>query len=199
MIVISFENESDKWMDISEISATFGEEIDNNVVVVLGRKLDIWKQASNASRELDLKNFQLFMTAIGAVGVAGSLSSLSSNPRNYKDSLMYHSLTLGALSAIHHSDQKKDDLEKTIEIPDSHLMSNFIIPPGIFTHKWILFQTNSKTPILESFSLNFKLEVKKNPISCILEERLLLTGKILNINPKAQYLIRQKVICRLYD
>ena len=70
---------------------------------------------------------------------------------------------LGALTALTVDDYNKNlnRIENTKIFPASHLMSdNFIIPPGLFSKRWILLNTanHDKIKWIDSFNMTYETE-----------------------------------------
>ena len=151
-IQVDFGNSSDEWIDIGQ----FNFLADNkNLNVVLGKKYNEWSESIQNKIAVDRQNSEMVMGAIalGAAVAAGS-NAQSGNLANTK---LYLALATGSLliNDINKISNEISDIERAKLFPRNHLYTNFQVPPGLVSKKWILIEHPKNLKINEK-KLNFQ-------------------------------------------
>lgn len=160
-IDLTFENTSDKWIDIKSIQVEFdNDSLNQKVKIISGRELYSWQKSMQEKNAIDEFNQKMIMGTIGAV--AGTVA-LSSNDKNLSN--LSGTVALGAISSLAISDFNREvsKLENAQIFPQNHLLnSDFLIPPGLFDKKWILLYTDHDCKsVVSNIILSYKTQDNK--------------------------------------
>lgn len=160
-IDLTFENTSDKWIDIKSIQVEFDNDtLNQKVKIISGRELYSWQKSMQEKNAIDEFNQKMIMGTIGAV--AGTVA-LSSNDKNLSN--LSGAVALGAISSLAISDFNREvsKLENAQIFPQNHLLnSDFLIPPGLFDKKWILLYTDHDCKsVVSNIILSYKTQDNK--------------------------------------
>lgn len=164
MIDFNFKNNTDQWIVIDKIIVNFGDtKINKNVTFVSGAQLKHYfasiEEILKRKRERARKNKQ--MTAAVMSGLAVGLSGSGNNYNNLATSMAIGAATSLSISQFNNSSKKLDT--KNI-FPDGHLLhSEFIIPPGLNTKKWLLVNSKNhkETGYIDTIYLIYKTKKGK--------------------------------------
>ena len=152
-IRITIENTSDKWIRINKASLSFGSKIiNNNVRFVSGNQLSYYLDAVKfleKEKNKVIAQNQAAWTgfAAGLAATAATVNNSSGQSSQYNSSL---SINLGLINSLSISQMIKNRKKlKSSEIfPKGHLLhKDFVIPPGLFVRKWIVFNTTKHEKI----------------------------------------------------
>lgn len=146
MIDFVFKNNTDEWIRIEKIIANFGDsKINKNIKFVSGRQLKYYFDAIEPillekQRKMQ-KNKQ--MTAAVFAGLAGGMAASNNGYGNFSG--LATGLALGAATSLSISQFNSSKKLATKDIfPEGHLLrSDFVIPPGLETKKWLLINSTN--------------------------------------------------------
>lgn len=165
LLFFTLENTTSKWIEINELKIDFGSPVLNSEIKILfGKKLTSWYRAASKQKSIKQYNRGALLGVIAAVGIG--MASVSTD---------YSVEKLGALGAISAMGiQSVGSVMNNLKafssakvVPTNHILSKkFLIPPGLFTQKWVALYTERpyKIPYVNKISLNYKTssgEVKK--------------------------------------
>jgi hypothetical protein len=159
LIDMTFENDTEKWIRINNVSLDFGsEEINKAVKIVSGQDIIAWKDAMQKLKEINDYNKSL---VLGTIAVLGATSAMTSSNQNVKAIGAFSGI--GALTALTVDEYNKNlsRIENTKIFPQNHLMAEDLnIPPGLFAKKWILLNSSNhkKIGIIDYFNMTYVTE-----------------------------------------
>ncbi len=155
-IDFTFENQSDKWIRIQNVKIHFGnDDADRNIKFVSGVDLLHWKKAMQMKVAIDEHNQKLI---IGSLAGLSKLIATISDDEDLKDISNVSTIGLLTSLAVNEFNEKTDILEKTKIFPDNHLLSSdFTIPPGLFTKKFLLLnsQNHNEIPLIQHLFIEY--------------------------------------------
>ena len=159
MVNLTFENKTDKWIRIKGVKVYFKDElIEQNVKITSGADILHWKKPMMSKLEIDDFNRKLLMGSLAVLGAG--ISSFSSD--KYME-MAGGAVLLGSLTSLSVNEYNKhiDTLENSRIFPENHLLyEDFVIPPGLFTKKWLLLNTQSHEEI--PYIKNVFLEIEED-------------------------------------
>lgn len=160
-IIVTFENESGDWLELSDIKVSFGDNIHNDHIrPIRGEKLTQWHRSTQFQIKVNNHNENL---ALGSLLALGTLAATSNNSSTGKKGTNTILASAGLLTAKGISDELKK-LQVDDVLPSAHLLSGkVLIPPMLSTRKWVVFNSKNHKDIKfkDSFILTFKDENNK--------------------------------------
>jgi hypothetical protein len=156
---INIKNNSDKWHKLLNLKITFEDEFqNNNTMIVLGDDLSLWYAAQKKIIEINDYNNKVALGVI--VGVSQSLAAFSNNEYLTNVGNM---ATLGAFATygLGEIEKVRDSLQNSKMIPENHILAdNIIIPPGLFSERWVLINSKNhdKMEFITSIILEYQME-----------------------------------------
>lgn len=154
-ITIRFSNPTQKWISISKLGLSFGDSgLDEQINIVTGAGLVSWHAAmSNRIVEGNIRA-HMFLTTLGVIG----LGATASQNRSVQTIGATAALGAGGVLTAKNFGAAALNLKSEGLVPDNHLLAgDFLVPPGLFTDRWILFNSldDGSLPYLSKFSLRF--------------------------------------------
>jgi len=158
-INLTFENKSQEWIRIKKVSIDLlSEEANKNVKFTSGNDLTLWQEAVIKRNEIREYNRELLLASIAVIGTTVAMTS---DNKGVKAAGAFTGL--GALTSLTVNEFNKviNNIENAKIFPRTHLFSEeFIVPPGLFTKKWVLLNTTNhkKTGFLKSFHITYETD-----------------------------------------
>ncbi len=158
LIYMTFENRSDKWIRIRNVTLDFGSAANDSVRIVSGKDIVAWKDAISKTITIEEYNRSL---VLGTIAILGTSAAIAGSKGELKAAGAVAGI--GALTALTVEDYNKyiSKIENVKIFPENHLMAeDFSIPPGLFTKKWILLNSTNhkKTGKLTSFKMTYNTD-----------------------------------------
>lgn len=151
MINFIFENKTDKWIRIEKAYLKFSHpEINKNVRFVSGNQLNYFLDAVNDMNKEKAKIKAQNQAAWAAVAAGAAAASSSSSQYNtYTGVNFLNGMLLGAVVSMNISQFEQSTAKDNKKLfPKGHLFhKDFVIPPGLFSKKWILLNTTNHETI----------------------------------------------------
>lgn len=141
LVDFTFENATNNWVRLSELKVHFGnDDVGKNVNVPYGEELYTSFESIAMKAEIDRFNRELLL---GSMGFIGAIASQSRDRKLSRSGAMLGASALGVLSASRIIEMKHD-IEQAGLFPKDHIYSGeVLIPPGLFTKRWILLNTKN--------------------------------------------------------
>lgn len=159
IVNFTFENTTQKWVRVKKISVDFGDQaLSNAVKVPLGHELQAWLEAAQENRAIRQYNTDL---VLGTIAAGATVTAAASRSREL--TAIAGATAAGSLMtlSVDHINRQRDALQVAKMVPDSHLYSSvFVIPPGMHTKKWIVFQTETPEtiPLIKELFITYETD-----------------------------------------
>lgn len=151
MINLTFENTTSRWIRIEKVYFKFDHpEVNESVKFVSGNQLNYFLDAVNDMNKEKAKVAAQNQATLAAVAAGVAAAGTSSRYNNYSGVNFLAGATLGAAMSMNISQFEAGNREENNKklFPDGHLYhKDFVIPPGLFTKKWILLNTSNHDKI----------------------------------------------------
>ncbi|HVN48032.1 MAG TPA: hypothetical protein VMU30_04340 [Bacteroidota bacterium] len=153
MINFALENKTNNWLQVdsiellplvdSSITPVLNNDPDN-IDITGGENLDIWFKAMSLEKQVESTNRQMVW---GSISLGAHIGGMLSNDNNVKN-------TAAALGTISHEMMTMEKYNLMREqnnlsnyYPEDHLFRTpFRIPPGLTVNKWIVINSQIKSP-----------------------------------------------------
>src|SRR5688572_2295368 len=153
-VEVTIENKTDEWVRIERIGLGFGSaQRDQRVFIPWGRELVSWELAiaeRNAVRRANTDT-ALMLTAAGGGALAAAGESRGARAAGGL-------IALGALSTAFATDidRRASGATDIRPFPEAHLLDVPIaVPPGLFSSRFIVLNTQSSAPCVHSMVLDY--------------------------------------------
>lgn len=161
LIEVVFENTTADWIHISRLELDFLDPAKNAAVrIPRGAELDAWYVATLQRNDIRDTNHATALGAILALGEVVAVAGAVSGKR--KVAAAGGAVALGAATAalVDRQDRRVQRAENVRVMPGSHLLATpFAVPPGLFTKKWVLLQTTSRSaPCVSSMLVDYDVQ-----------------------------------------
>lgn len=153
-IDLTFENKSAKWIHIKSVKLDFGSNEANEAISIpVGADLEAWVSAAKQNQAIKDYNFNLAMASVGVAGAGLAAGSSNSTQRNAGAFALAGASTALTINTVRSS---LNSIELAKLVPDSHILSsNFVVPPGMHTKKWLAVYAEKpyNMPYIDSVTL----------------------------------------------
>ena len=161
LINLTFENKSDKWINISNLRISFLKKTaDAKAEVLVGNRLANWAEATQRLDLIRRHNRQVALGTLGVVGVVGAGVGASKGANLAEGA--GEAAAIGSLTSLAITDLADHvrDLENPDLVPANHLLAgDFEVPPGLFVKRFIVIDTSHEnTPKLEKLRMTYTID-----------------------------------------
>jgi hypothetical protein len=145
MMYLTFENQGDKYIRISDLKIDFNNIIaNNNIYVVQGADLTAWQEGIQLKSLVD--NHNRSMVYLGLIGLGAAAAIAGSASENDGLTAAGTTVLLATASSIEIDNYSamNDYVMNPVVYPENHLFhSTIIVPPGLSARRWILFHSEN--------------------------------------------------------
>lgn len=161
MIEFTFENQSDEWIRLSNIVLHPENEANSeHIKIIGGEELDQWYSSTLAKKAISDHNFAVGAGLLLGAGVAAMAKDNGSGVSSAGAVLAGTSVASMTLKGFN---EQLNKLEGPAIFPKTHLFhSDVLIPPKLFTRKWLVLNTKKHDEIENFSSLVLNVKTKKS-------------------------------------